>query len=171
MAEPLEARTVFEGGWIRVDVESWPGLERYEVVREHDAAAVLPVTPSGDVLLVRQFRPPIRQILTEIPAGKLDVDGEDAATCAGRELFEETGFRHETMEFLGGYYSSAGSSNEYVHLFLARTRGEAEGDPEEDIEVVREPFDRILAAARGGKVRDAKTAMAVLLAGARWTGA
>lgn len=167
MAEPLEARTVFEGGWIRVDVESWPGFEGYEVVREHDAAAVLPVTPSGDVLLVRQFRPPIRQILTEIPAGKLDVDGEDAATCAARELFEETGFRDETIEFLGGYYSSAGSSNEYVHLFLARTRAEAEGDPEAGIEVVREPFDRILAAARGGKVRDAKTAMAVLLAGAR----
>jgi len=169
MAEPLEARTVFQGGWIRVDVESWPGLERYEVVREHDAAAVLPVTPAGDVLLVRQFRPPIRQLLTEIPAGKLDVDGEDAATCAARELFEETGFRHETIEFLGGYYSSAGSSNEYVHLFLARTRADAEGDPEAGIEVVREPFDRILAVARGGKIRDAKTAMAVLLAGARWT--
>jgi ADP-ribose pyrophosphatase len=169
MPEPLESRTVFEGGWIRVDVESWPGRGRYEVVREHDAAAVLPVTPQGDVLLVRQFRPPIRQVLTEIPAGKLDVDGEDAPTCAGRELFEETGFRHETLEFLGGYYSSAGSTNEYVHLFWARTRPEAEGDPEAGIEVVREPFDRVVAAARGGKIRDAKTAMALLLAGARST--
>jgi ADP-ribose pyrophosphatase len=168
MPEPLESRTVFEGGWIRVDLETWPGIPRYEVVREHDAAAVLPVTPEGEVLLVRQFRPPIRDVLTEIPAGKLDVEGEDALTCAARELFEETGFRHETIEFLGGYYSSAGSSDEYVHLFLARTATEAEGEPEAGIELVREPFERVVAAARNGKIRDVKTAMALLLT--EWRG-
>jgi ADP-ribose pyrophosphatase len=167
MPEPLESNVAFEGEWVRVDVESWPGFPRYELVHVHDAAAVLPVTPEGDVLLVRQFRPPIREILTEIPAGKLDVEGEDALTCAARELFEETGFRHATIEFLGGFYSSAGWSDEYVHLFLARTVGEPQGEPEAGIELVREPFERAVAAARGGKVRDAKTAMALLLAGRR----
>ena len=167
MPQPLRSRPEFEGGWIRVDVESWPGVPRYEVVRVHDASAVLPVTPDGEVLLVRQFRPPIREVLTEIPAGTLDVDGEDALTCAARELFEETGFHHETIEFLGGFYSSAGWSDEYVHLFVARTAGEADGNPEPGIEVVREPLERLVAAARSGTVRDAKTAMALLLSAER----
>ena len=112
MPEPSHTRTAYQGGWVRVDVEEWPGVGSYEVVRRHDAAAVLALTPGGDVLLVRQFRPPVRQQLVEIPAGLLDVEGEDAVSCASRELFEETGFRHESIEFLGGFYSSAGSSDE-----------------------------------------------------------
>ena len=115
-------------------------------------------------MLVRQFRPAIRSTLTEIPAGLLDVDGEDALTCAIRELFEETGFRHETIEFLGGYYSTAGFSDEYVHLFVARTRAEPDGEPEDGITLVREPREAMVAAARAGRVRDVKTALALLMA-------
>ena len=89
-----------------------------------------------------QFRPAVRQTLTEIPAGLLDVEGEDALTCASRELFEETGYRHRAIEFLGGYYASPGFTDEYVHLFWARTEAEPEGEPEDGIEVVRMPFTR-----------------------------
>jgi 8-oxo-dGTP pyrophosphatase MutT (NUDIX family) len=63
------------------------------------------------------------------------VAGEDALTCAGRELFEETGYRHVEIEFLGGYYASAGFCDEYVHVFWARTTAEPEGRPESGIEV------------------------------------
>jgi ADP-ribose pyrophosphatase len=118
------------------------------------------------VLLVRQFRPPIREVLTEIPAGTLDVDGEDALTCAARELFEEPGFHHETIEFLGGFYSSVGWSDEYVHLFVARTAGEADGNPEPGIEVVREPLERLVAAQWHGSRREDGDG-AVALRGAR----
>ena len=97
----------------------------------------------------------------------LDVDGEDALTCAARELFEETGYRHDAIEFLGGYYASAGFTDEYVHLFWARTKPEPEGEPEEGIELHAQPFDAMVAAARAGKVRDAKTALALLLAAGR----
>jgi len=128
---------------------------------------VLPVTPSGEVLLVRQFRPPARQVLTEIPAGLLDVAGEDPLSCAARELFEETGFRHEAIEFLGGCYPSAGATDEYIHLFRARTAREPEGEPELGIEVVHEPVGRMVGAARAGRIRDAKTALALLLAADR----
>jgi ADP-ribose pyrophosphatase len=167
MGEPGDTRTAYAGRWLRVDIESWPGYEPYEVVHQHDAAGVLPVTPAGDVILVKQFRPPVRQVLTEIPAGKLDVDGEDALSCAARELFEETGYRHRTIEFLAGYYSSAGCTGEYVHMFWARTEPEPEAMPEQGIEVVLVPFERMLDAARSGKIRDVKTAMALLLAPAR----
>jgi ADP-ribose diphosphatase len=128
---------------------------------------VLPVLPTGEVLLVRQFRPAVRDELTEIPAGILDVHGEDALTCAARELFEETGYRHRTIEFLGGSFASAGFTDEYVHLFVARAAGEPEAPPEEGIALVRVPFERMVSAARAGRVRDAKTALALLLADGR----
>jgi 8-oxo-dGTP pyrophosphatase MutT (NUDIX family) len=167
MPEPIGTRRVFAGAFVAVDVEDWPDLGSWEVVRHPSAAAVLPVTPSGDAVLVKQFRPPARQALTEIPAGLLDVEGEDALSCAARELFEETGYRHETIEFLGGTYSSAGLTDEYVHLFWARTADRPEAEPERGIEVVHVPVDRIVEAARSGAVRDAKTALAVLLFAAR----
>jgi ADP-ribose pyrophosphatase len=164
MRLPDASQTAYRGDFIQVDVERWPEIGRYEVVKRRDAAAVLPITPEGDVILVKQFRPPIRQELTEIPAGLLDIEGEDALTCAARELLEETGYRHESIDFLGGFYSSAGSSDEYVHLFVARTGPEPVGEPEAGIEVLRLPFDQMVAAARAGKVRDAKTAIALLMA-------
>jgi ADP-ribose pyrophosphatase len=158
---------VFRGRWVRVDEEEWPGIGTWEVVRTLDAACVLPVTPDGDVLLVRQFRPPVRHVVTEIPAGLLDREGEDAQSCAARELFEETGFCHASLEHLAGFHPSAGHSAEFVHLFLARTRSEPDGEPEEGIEVVRRPFEEVAAEARAGQIEDAKTALALLLAAAR----
>lgn len=166
--EPEATHEVFRGLIFTVHREHWPGLEHeHDVVRHPGAAGVLPITPGGDVLLVRQFRPAIRQVLTEIPAGLLDVEGEDALTCASRELFEETGYRHETIEFLGGSFTSAGFTDEYVHLFVARVPEEPEAGPEHGVELLRTPFDEVVIAARRGRIRDVKTALALLLADAR----
>jgi ADP-ribose pyrophosphatase len=167
MAAPRSARVAHQGAFVRVDIEEWPGLAPWEIVRLHDASAVLPLLPDGRVLLVRQFRPAVRQVLTEIPAGILDVEGEDALTAAGRELYEETGYRHTAIEFLGGYYSSAGTTDQYVHLFRANVEPEPSGPVEGGIELTAEPFERMLAAARNGKVRDAMTALALLMAAGR----
>lgn len=167
MREPEHSKPLFQGRWVRVDEEDWPEVGAWEVVRTADVAAVVPLTPEGDVLLVRQFRAPARRVMTEIPAGLLDVDGESAESCAARELFEETGFRHASLESLSGFYPSSGHSAEFVHLFLARTDREPEGEPEAGIELVRRPFAEIVAEARAGQLEDAKTALALLLAAAR----
>jgi ADP-ribose pyrophosphatase len=165
--QPASSRTVYRGSFLSVEVETWPQAGELEVVRHRGAAAVLPILPTGEALLVRQLRPAIRDVLTEIPAGILDVEGEDALTCAARELYEETGHRHRTIEFLGGYFASAGFTDEYVHLFVATVAAEPEAEPEDGITLVREPFERLAAAARAGRVRDVKTALALLLAAAR----
>jgi len=164
--EPGSSREAFRGRVFRVESETWPRGE-YDVIRHPGAAAVLPLTPDGDVILVRQFRPAIRRVLTEIPAGLLDREEEDALACAARELFEETGYRHASIEFLGGMYTSAGFADEYIHLFFAETEADPSGEPEEGIELLRKPFDDMVRAARAGRVRDAKTALALLLADAR----
>jgi ADP-ribose pyrophosphatase len=166
--EPLSEQVVFEGRIVSVVRETWPGVDHpYDVVRHVGAAAVLPITPEGDVILVRQLRPAIRGALVEIPAGLLDLRGEDALMCAARELLEETGYAHATIEFLAGVYTTAGFSDEYVHLFWALTEAEPQTEPETGIEIVRRPFVDMAMAARAGRVRDAKTALALLLAEAR----
>ncbi len=166
--EPEASEVRFSGPVFSVARERWAVLaHEHDVVRHLGAAAVLPVTPTGDVLLVRQFRPAIRQELVEIPAGLLDRPDEDALTCAARELREETGYRHASIEFLGGIYPAAGFSNEYVHLFWARTEAEPAGPPEDGIELVLRPLAEMVARARAGRVRDAKTALALLLAEGR----
>jgi ADP-ribose pyrophosphatase len=162
--EPIAAREAWRGRYLSATVETWPDAGEYEVIRKHDAVAVVPVTPSGDVILVRQFRPPVRTELLEIPAGLLDVDGEDALACAGRELTEETGYGYTGIEFLGGAYLSPGFTDEYIHIFWARTLEMPDGPAEEGIAVVRMPFAQAVATARAGRIRNAATALGLLLA-------
>jgi ADP-ribose pyrophosphatase len=165
--EPIATRSLFDGRYVQVVGETWSDDGEYEVIRQMSAAAVLPLTPDDRVLLIRQFRPPIRQDLVEIPAGLLDIEGEDALSCAERELIEETGFRAARTAFLGGVFASAGSTDHYVHLFVARTEPEPIGDREPGIELVVRPFAEMVAAAGAGRIRDAKTALALLLAASR----
>jgi ADP-ribose pyrophosphatase len=173
--EPDSSSLAFEGRFLRVEVERW-GAGTWEIVRRQGPAArgavcVVAITPSDRVVLVRVLRPPVRASLLEVPAGLLDRDGEDAIGCATRELLEETGYRAGSMEFLGGWYSSAGMTDEYVQAFLAAVPEEPEGEHDDEVlEVVVMPFERAAATARAGRIRDAKTALAVLLAAARRTG-
>jgi 8-oxo-dGTP pyrophosphatase MutT (NUDIX family) len=164
---PASSRTAYQGPFARIDVEEWPELGSWEILVQPGAVAVLPITPTGDVLLVRQLRPAVRTMTVEIPAGLMDVDGEDAVTCAARELFEETGYRHQTIEFLGGVYVAPGVTNHFVHVFWALTEHEQAGEPETGIELLHEPLATMLDAARAGRVQDAKTALALLLLGER----
>jgi ADP-ribose pyrophosphatase len=167
VAEPIRSAPLFRGRWVRVDEDEWPGIGSWEVFRPGDAAAILPVTPEDDVLLVEQFRAGARRSIEEIPAGLLELEGEDPASCAARELLEETGFRPASLEPLAVVHTSPGSSSELVHLFMAWTQPEPEQEPEEGIVIVRRPFADALARARSGRVDDAKTALAIFLADAR----
>jgi ADP-ribose pyrophosphatase len=165
---PLGEVVAFDGPIFGVVRETWAGVAHpYDVVRHPGAAAVLPITPEGDALLVRQLRPAVRRRLVEIPAGLLDRPDEDALGCAARELQEETGHRHRSIEFLGGIYTTPGFSDEYVHLFWALVEPRPVAEPEVGIELVRRPFGEMVMGARAGRVRDAKTALAILLADAR----
>jgi len=158
---PESSREVFRGKLIRVEVEQWPAGER-EVVRHPGACAVVALTETGEVLLVRQMRESIREILLEIPAGVYDVPGEDPSGCAARELLEETGYRATDLEPLGTIITSPGFTDERIDLFVARAE-DAAGQGEEGVEVVRMALADAVDAVRDGRIKDAKTLVALLL--------
>ena len=141
------------------------------VVLEHPGAVVvLAVDDDERVLCLRQYRHPARRRFIELPAGLLDVAGEEPQAAAERELTEEAGLRAGSWTSLGSTYSSPGISAELVHYFLARDLETADrGDfvaahEEADMEVVWVPFDDLLAAIREGRARDAPVVIAVLTA-------
>ena len=87
-----------------------------DIVRHPGAAAVVALTESGKIVLVRQYRTAIDRVTVEIPAGKLD-PGEDPLDCAKRELHEETGFRAGRIRFLTSIVTSCGFCDEIIHIY------------------------------------------------------
>jgi ADP-ribose pyrophosphatase len=132
---------------------------------------VLAIDPEDRVLLVRQYRVAVGQLLLEIPAGTLDVadDGtiEDPDLAARRELEEETGMRAGSWREVAQFYTAPGFASELMHLYLATDLRPADGErlgPDEDEHLLLEPMpvaDAVAAAERGGFM-DAKTLVGLL---------
>jgi ADP-ribose pyrophosphatase len=157
--EPLGGETVYEGSQFSVREERFRhadgGEAQRTVVRRMPAAAVV-AYDDEHVWLVRQPREAILQYTLELPAGKLDVDGESALEAAKRELAEEIGREAEHWVQVRAYYSSSGYNDELVHVFAATglRPSATEADPDERIEIVRWPLadlDAALAATNDAK--------------------
>ena len=118
----VSSDTVFEGMiWdiVREKFE-YAGEElTREFVNHPGAVAILAVNERSEVLLIRQYRHPVREYLWEIPAGLRDVEAESAVEAARRELFEETGYRAKKFEPLISFHTTPGGNNETIEIFLA----------------------------------------------------
>jgi 8-oxo-dGTP pyrophosphatase MutT (NUDIX family) len=157
----------WEGNFLRAGIERFRYDDGTEVSREkvwHVGAVGVLALDDGNVWLTRQPREVVGATASlEIPAGKLDVDGESPLQTAQRELAEEIGKRADSWEEILSFYTSPGFSDERVWLFLATDLADAaEGEPDEDerIEVVRWPLDRLPDAI--AQTDDAKTLVALL---------
>lgn len=165
----LESREVYRGRILRVreDRVRLPnGKEGVREVVEHPGGvAILPLYRDGTVSIVRQFRYPFRQVVTELPAGKLE-RGEDHRPAALRELEEEVGVRAGELIYLGYLYTSPGFSTEVLHMYLARDLepGVCHPDDDEFLECERIPFDQLVEQVVSGVICDAKTVALVLKA-------
>lgn len=134
---------------------------RREIVVHPGAVAIIPVFSNGDVLLVRQYRHPVRSELWEIPAGKLE-PGEDALSCAQRELQEETGYAANRWTRLTSFLTSPGFSNERITLFHASDlRRVGAPDVVEIDECLVLPIDDVESMIRDERIADAKTILAI----------
>ncbi|CAM5349021.1 hypothetical protein SAURM35S_00074 [Streptomyces aurantiogriseus] len=121
------------------------------------SVAVLALDEADRVLVIKQYRHPVRQKLWEIPAGLLDVPGENPLHAAQRELYEEAHVKAEDWRVLTDVYTTPGGCDEAVRIFLARDLSEADGerfaveDEEADMEQARVPVDELVrGGARGG---------------------
>ncbi len=136
-----------------------------EVIKHPGAAAVVPFLDPDTILLVRQYRHAVGGYLLEIPAGKLDA-GEAPEHCAARETEEETGYRAGRLEKLGAILTTPGFTDEIIHLYagydLVATTSALEAD--EDLSVLPMPFADALSRVDQGKITDAKTMSALMLA-------
>ena len=132
------------------------------------AVGTLAIDDSGHVVLVHQYRATIDDMLWEIPAGMRDVEGEDPLVTAQRELEEEAGLLAHSWERLGSLTAAAGVTNSVVEIFVARGLTEVplqpHGPEEEHMSVVRVPFADALAMVEDGRITDAKSSIALLLA-------
>jgi rSAM/selenodomain-associated transferase 1 len=147
-------------------LESDDGRETaYSYLAVPRAVFVVAVTDAHDLLLVRQYRHPVRDWTLEVPAGSVH-DGETPLEAAQRELAEEVGGRARAWSHLTTFYSSSAHISLRSDAFLASgvEVGEAAPDEDEEVSLVRMPVQEALERARAGGFAEGQTALAILLA-------
>lgn len=165
----VETEPIFDGRIIKVrrdkaELENGSVVTR-ELVIHSGGVCVVPVNEKGEVCLVKQFRYPFQEVLTEIPAGKLEI-GEDHRSAGLRELKEEVGAECESFEYLGVMYPSVAYLTEKIHMYLATglTFGEQSLDEDEFLDVEKIPLSQAVEMVINGEIKDGKTQTALLLA-------
>ena len=168
----VKSELIFDGVVVHLyrDIVSLPngGQSVREIIKHVGAVCVVPITDEGEVLLERQYRYAVDEILTEIPAGKLDSADEDHAEAALRELREETGAIPKNLIDMGIFYGSPAIMGEKIHMYMATglTFGERNLDDDEFLDVFRMPLDEAVEEIMAGRMPDGKTQAAILRAAA-----
>ena len=137
-----------------------------ELIRHVGAVCIVPVTDDGKIVVERQFRYPIDEIITEIPAGKLDSKEEDPLSAAKRELKEETGYEADEWISLGHFYPAPAYSDEKIYIYLAKglRKGQRHLDEDEFLDIIEVPLDELVDAVMNGEIPDCKSQMGILKA-------
>lgn len=174
----LSSRTVYEGRIWDVVSDSFKltddgdALTR-DYIDHPGAVAVLPMNDAGEVLLIKQYRHPVGMDLWEIPAGLLDVHGEDFVVGAARELAEEADLVAETWNVLVDFFNSPGSSSEAIRIYLARDLTavphhelHVRTDEEAEIELHWTSLDEAVEAVLDGRLHNPSAVVGILAAAA-----
>jgi 8-oxo-dGDP phosphatase len=169
------SEVVYQGAvWqVKRDVIDYPAGEITRDYVDHPGAAcVIALDDSDNVVLLSQYRHPVGLRNVEIPAGLLDIPGEDPLVCAKRELAEEAGLEATVWHHLMTLNVSPGGSNEIIHIYLARSLSEVTSDfvktgEEVDMSVHRVPLTDAIDACFAGDITNNIAVTALLAAHAR----
>ncbi len=163
------SKYLFESKWfnLRQDSVKLPSGDEitYTVVEHPGYAMVVPVLDDKRVVLEKVYRYTVQETVLECPSGGLD--GEPPEIAARRELLEETGFSTKTLIPLGSFYGSDGISDERIDFFLATgltDTGRTHHEATEQIELEILSFEQALNLAYSGKIKDAPSTLAIILA-------
>lgn len=164
----LDSEEIFDGVILHVVKDkielSTGNTATREVIRHIGAVCVIPVTDNNEVIVERQYRYPFDEVITEIPAGKLNDKGEDRLEAAKRELEEETGYSADKWTVLGDFYPAAAYSDERITMYLAQglQKGIQHLDDDELLNVKKVPLSDLVDDVMAGKIPDSKTQVAIL---------
>jgi ADP-ribose pyrophosphatase len=165
----IEKQVIYDGVKVRLEVhhledEDTGKRHKREVVVHPGAVVVLAIDDQGRVLLIRNRRYAIDQILVELPAGTLEKK-EDPMNCAGRELLEETGYLARRLKPIGSYFTSPGILTEKMYAFAAYDLQKKQTALEEgeEIELEPTPMDEALRMIADGRIQDGKTIATLLM--------
>ena len=160
--ETISSKEIFKGRILnlRVDTVRLPDSKEStrEIVEHAGAVAIIALDEEGNIIMVRQYRKAVEQVLLEIPAGTLEAE-EDPLVCAQRELREETGYTADHWQKILSYYSAPGFCNEQLHIYLAKGLHEGQGETDEDefVETVRLPLLDAYQMIFSGEIVDGKS--------------
>jgi ADP-ribose pyrophosphatase len=164
----IEKQVIFDGKKVRLEIHHLEDAEgkriRREVCVHNGAVVILPFVDQERILLLRNRRYAVGQLLYELPAGTLE-KGENPMNCAGRELEEETGYLAGRLKPIAKFYSSPGILTEKMFAFAAfdLTKTKPALEEGEEIEVMEVSFHQALEMIRHGEIEDAKTICALLM--------
>ena len=167
----LDSKNIFEGKILNItldDVELPDGSRsKREVVNHPGGVAVLALDSENNVYFVRQFRYPYKEVVLELPAGKLE-KGSTPLENGKRELFEETGAVGYSYISLGQVYPSPGYTSEIIHLYACRIKAlqQQQLDAGEFLNVEKLPFSKAVEMVINNQIPDSKTQIAILKAAA-----
>jgi ADP-ribose pyrophosphatase len=140
-----------------------------DVIRHNGSVVILAIDDSKSkrdplIVMERQYRHAAREYLLEVPAGKKE-EGEDGLAAAKRELLEETGYKAKRWRKVVRYFASPGFLGEFLEIFFAEglTRGEAQPEYDEQLEIELMHLSTLLTMIEAGKVHDGKTLISVML--------
>ncbi|HET9909476.1 MAG TPA: NUDIX hydrolase [Anaerolineales bacterium] len=167
--ELIKSETLLQGRVfkIRRDFLRTPeGREtRLEIIEHGGSVVIVPIDQEGNVIFVRQYRHAAGGDILELPAGTRE-SNEPHEECAARESREEIGMEAGKLEKVGDFYLAPGYSTEFMAVFIATELKENPLDPDEDevLEVEKIPAGKVFDLAKAGKIQDAKSLAALLLA-------
>ncbi|WP_435176132.1 NUDIX hydrolase [Halorussus sp. AFM4] len=137
----------------------------FDYLAEPESVVVLPFTPDGDVVVIEEWRQPVRRVNRSLPVGGTEPDDGDLAAAARRELREETGHEADGVELLTSVEPANGVANSVLHFFVARgctPTAEQQLDADESIRVDTTTFEALRDHVASREIRDARTTLGVL---------
>ena len=136
----------------------------WDFIKHKGAAAVVPVTEDGRILMARQYRNALDRYTLEIPAGALDAEDEPGLVCASRELEEETGYRSENLEWLITLRTTVAFCNERIEVYVAKDLipSKQHLDEDEFIDLKAYSMDELKNKIFTGEIEDAKTVASLM---------
>mgnify|MGYP002519357536 CR=1 FL=1 len=150
---------------LRVDTVEVPnkGYQKREIVEHNGVVVILGITEYNKVILTKQYRKSIEDVVLELPSGKLELN-ENPRECAIREFRQKTGYNAENFKLIYKFYSSVGISNQMMFIYLAKNIKKCE-DKKEDyqIKIQEVDFDEVYKMVLNNEIVDGKTSLGILL--------